>query len=117
MTALLAIVPHRCSFYMRSLMVVQVNSHAKPHLIQQSNVLRKAGRALFRKGNFGLVLIPLGEKKENMQLIFCFELPCRGVPLFPECHGSPGIQATMDRSFLAQLPHLPSLPQAAITAP
>lgn len=35
--------------------VVQVNSHTVPHLIQQSNVLRKARRGLFRKGNFGLV--------------------------------------------------------------
>lgn len=56
------------------LVVVQVNSHTEPHLIQQSNVLRKAGKALFRKGNFSL-----GQKKESMELIFCFELPCRGV--------------------------------------
>lgn len=55
-------------------MVVQVNSHTESHLIQQSNVLRKAGKALFRKENFGL-----GQQKESMELIFCFELPCRGV--------------------------------------
>lgn len=72
MTALPAIVPLRCSFYMCLLMVVQVNSHTEPHLIQQSNVLRKAGKALFGKGIFGL-----GQEKESMELIFFFELPCR----------------------------------------
>lgn len=78
MTVLLAIVPCRCSFYTHLPTVVQVNLHAESHLIQQSNMLSKAGRALFRKGNFGI-----GWKKENMEVIFWFELLRRGVQLFP----------------------------------
>jgi len=64
---------------MHSPTVAQANSHAEPHLIQQSNVLKKAGRALFRMGNFGLVPNSPWMEKENMEFIFFFELPCRGV--------------------------------------
>lgn len=71
------------AFYTHLSAVVQVNSHAEPHLIQQRNMLRKARRGLSRKRNFGFVLTHLAWKRESMKLVFCFELPSRGVQLFP----------------------------------